>query len=42
MMGVTQPLRAKLLAKAKQEGVQMNALVTSYLAEGLAKHDARI
>ena len=42
MMGVTQPLRAKLFAKAKQEGVQMKALVTSSLAERPAKHEARI
>ena len=41
-MAVSQTLRAKLLTKAKQEGVHMNALVTTYLAEGLAKHDARI
>ena len=38
MMAVSQTLRAKLLTKAKQEGVHMNALVTTYLAEGLAKH----
>ena len=42
MMAVSPTLRAKLLTKAKQEGVHMNALVTTYLAEGLAKHDARI
>lgn len=39
MMAVSQTLRAKLLARAKREGVQMNSLLTAYLAEGLGKHE---
>ena len=34
---VPKSLHARLAARAKQEGVSMNALVTTFLAEGLAR-----
>lgn len=38
---VPKSLHTRLLARAKTEGVSMNALVTAYLAEGLGKREAR-
>ncbi|MDZ7360663.1 MAG: type II toxin-antitoxin system HicB family antitoxin [candidate division KSB1 bacterium] len=38
---VPKSLHARLIARAKQEGVSMNALVTTYLAEALGKREAR-
>jgi len=35
-------LHARLVSRARQEGVSMNALVTSFLAESLGKQDARL
>ena len=32
-------LHAKLAARAKQEGVSLNALVLSFIAEGLGRHE---
>ena len=37
---VPKSLHARLAARAKQEGVSMNALVTSMLAESLGKREA--
>lgn len=37
---VPKTLHARLAARAKQEGVSMNTLVTSMLAEGLGKKEA--
>lgn len=36
---VPRSLHARLAARAKQEGVSMNALVTTLLADGLARQD---
>jgi antitoxin HicB len=36
---VPRSLHARLAARASQEGVSMNALVTSYIAEGLGRLD---
>ncbi|MCA9871927.1 MAG: type II toxin-antitoxin system HicB family antitoxin [Caldilineae bacterium] len=36
---VPKSLHARLAARARQEGVSMNALVTTMLAEGLGIHD---
>ena len=36
---VPRSLHARLHARAKQEGVSMNALVSAYLAEGLGRRD---
>ncbi|MBI3959645.1 MAG: type II toxin-antitoxin system HicB family antitoxin [Chloroflexi bacterium] len=38
---VPKSLHARLSARAKQEGVSMNTLVTSYLAESLGARDIR-
>jgi antitoxin HicB len=38
---VPKSLHTRLLARAKQEGVSMNALITAYLAEALGKREAR-
>ncbi|HPA45518.1 MAG TPA: toxin-antitoxin system HicB family antitoxin [bacterium] len=35
---IPRSLHARLAARAKQEGVSMNALVTAFLAESLASH----
>ncbi len=37
---VPRSLHARLAARARQEGVSMNALVTAFLAEGLAGREA--
>ena len=37
---VPKTLHTRLAARAKQEGVSMNALVIAYLAEGLGRRDA--
>lgn len=37
---VPKSLHARLVARAKQEGVSMNALVTTFLAESLGKREA--
>lgn len=36
---IPKTLHARLVARAKQEGVSMNALVTSYIAESLGKRE---
>jgi antitoxin HicB len=38
---VPKSLHARLIARAKREGVSMNALVTAYLAEALGKREAK-
>ena len=38
---VPKSLHARLVARAKQEGVSMNTLVTTYLAERLGGHKTR-
>ena len=38
---VPKSLHARLMARAKQEGVSMNTLVTTYLAEALGKRELR-
>ncbi|MCI0696731.1 type II toxin-antitoxin system HicB family antitoxin [candidate division KSB1 bacterium] len=38
---VPKSLHARLIARAKQEGVSMNALVTAYLSEALGKRESR-
>ena len=35
-------LHTKLAARARQEGVSLNTLVLSFIAEGLGRHDAAI
>ncbi|MGH8478704.1 MAG: type II toxin-antitoxin system HicB family antitoxin [Gammaproteobacteria bacterium] len=37
---VPRGLHARLIARAKQEGVSMNAFVTAIIAEGLGRRDA--
>jgi antitoxin HicB len=37
---IPKSLHARLAARAKQEGVSMNALVTAYLAEALGKRES--
>jgi antitoxin HicB len=37
---VPKSLHARLAARAKQDGVSMNALVTAFLAEGLGRREA--
>jgi len=37
---IPKSLHVRLIARAKQEGVSMNALVTAYLAEGLGRRAA--
>lgn len=37
---VPRSMHARLSARAKQEGVSMNALVSAFLAEGLGRRDA--
>jgi len=38
---VPKSLHTRLIARAKQEGMSMNALVTAYLAETLGRREAR-
>jgi len=38
---VPKSLHTRLITRAKQEGVSMNALVTAYLAEALGQREAR-
>lgn len=38
---VPKSLHTRLISRAKQEGVSMNALVTAYLAEALGKREAK-
>ncbi len=38
---VPKSLHSRLIARAKQEGVSMNALVTAYLAEAMGKREVR-
>ncbi|WP_296759895.1 toxin-antitoxin system HicB family antitoxin [Thioalkalivibrio sp.] len=38
---VPRSLHARLAARARQEGVSMNALVSAYLAEGLGRQDGK-
>jgi antitoxin HicB len=38
---VPKSLHARLVARAKQEGVSMNALITAYLAEALGRRSSR-
>lgn len=38
---VPRSLQARLMARAREEGVSVNTLVTAYLAEGLGRHEAR-
>ena len=38
---VPKSLHTRLITRAKQEGVSMNALVTAYLAEALGKREAK-
>jgi antitoxin HicB len=37
---IPKSLHARLQARAKQEGVSMNTLVVSFIAEGLGKREA--
>ncbi len=39
---IPKSLHARLAMRAKQEGVSMNTLVTTFLAEGLGKREASI
>lgn len=39
---VPKTLHARLAARAKQEGVSMNALVVAYLAEGLGRRETHL
>ncbi|MBL7212626.1 MAG: type II toxin-antitoxin system HicB family antitoxin [Desulfobacteraceae bacterium] len=39
---IPKSLHARLVARAKQEGVSMNALVTSIIAESLGKREAHL
>lgn len=39
---VPKTLHARLAARAKQEGVSMNALVIAYLAEGLGRRETHL
>jgi antitoxin HicB len=36
---IPRSMHARLAARARQEGVSMNALVSAFLAEGLGRHD---
>ena len=38
---VPRSIHAKLAARAKAEGVSLNALVLAFIAEGLGRHEAR-
>ncbi len=38
---VPKSLHTRLIARAKQEGVSMNALITAYLAEALGKREVK-
>ncbi len=40
MTRIPKSLHTKLIARAKQEGVSMNALVSSFIAEGMGRKEA--
>lgn len=41
MQRVPRSLHARLALRAKQEGVSMNALVSTFLAEGLGRREVQ-
>lgn len=41
LVRVPKALHARLKARAKQEGVSMNLLVTTFIAEGMGRREAK-
>ena len=42
MQRVPKSLHGKLAARARQEGVSLNTLVLSFIAEGLGRREGRV